>query len=322
MMRYCVISKTANVIAKLIRSQSIRRDRIRQADDEARLRLGNGKMLLDASHHVNYHNVTVKHIRWARMPFLVMLLLWLPARIHAEDAPLPPSGFRIVSPGSAAQPRPLVVSIQSGVRPHAEAVAIHGKCDCSMDGVTFTNLERGHIFEQGSVIRTGDSGSADLFFWRTGATVRLQAGTEIRFEKMVFGMKAGRPAVDAVLELRAGRIFTLVRAANPDSTLEIKGAAGRSVVEGSRDGRYIITADGSLVSDKDSTAPLKLIGENGTTIIGAGEQFTRLQGKTPFVPSATFGQDLAQLNELQVVAEEAMLKTPPFKRQAATALSR
>ncbi len=186
----------------------MRPHRIQDTDDEPFLRQRDSKMLIDAGRYVNYHNATVKPIRWARMPLvMLLLLLCLPARIHAGDAPLPPSGFRILSPDSAARSKAVVVSIRSGVRPNAVAVSIHGKCDCSVDGVTFTNLERGHIFEQGSTIRTSDGAWADLFFWRTGATVRLQAGTEIKFEKMVFGVKDGRPAIDAVLELRAGKNF-------------------------------------------------------------------------------------------------------------------
>ena len=302
-MGHGVIFGRATSVAEAFQAGAILPHRIQVVDEEPRLRRRIGKMLLDASHNTGYRNPTVKHIRWARTPLvMLLLLLCLPARIHAGDAPLPPSGFRILSPDSAAQSKPMVVSIHSGVRPNAVAVSIHGKCDCSTDGVAFTNLERGHVFEQGSIIRTGDDGWADLFFWRTGATVRLQAGTEIKFEKMVFGVKDGRPAIDAVMKLRAGKIFTVVRSAQPDSTLEIINAAGRSIVEGSRAGRYIITADGTHVSDKDSAAPLKLIGENGTTIIGAGEQFTKQQGKTLCAPSALFDQDVAQLDELQAVA--------------------
>jgi hypothetical protein len=305
-MRSGAIFRTGHSVARLFKGQPMRPHRIQEADGHPRLCQGDGKMLLDAGRHVNYHGAIVKHIRWARMPFLVMLLLWLPARIHAEDAPLPPSGIRILSSDSPARSKAVVVSIHSGVRPNAVAVSIHGKCDCSVDGVTFTNLEHGHTFEQGSVIRTGDSGWADLFFWRTGATVRLQPGTEIKFERMVFGVKAGRPAIDAALELRAGKIFAVVRSANFDSTLEIRNAAGRSIVEGSRVGRYIISADGTDVSDKESAVPLKLLGDNGTTSIAPGEQYTKQGGKTPLVTSTIFVEDVAQLDELQAVAGQPL----------------
>jgi len=240
-----------------------------------------------------------------------MLLLCVAAGIHAEDMPLPPSGLRLLAPEAAARAKPLVVSIHDGVSPHAVALSIHGQCDCSLDGVTFTNMENGHVFEQGGVIRTHDDASVDLTFWRTGATVRLQGGTEIKFGKMVFGIKDGRMAIDAVLELRAGKIFTVVRSTNPDSTLEIVNAAGRTIVEGSSAGRYVIAADGAQFSDKESSAQLKLIGDNGTTMIGPGEQFTRQAGKISLAPSSLFVEDMVQLDQLQAVADETISKQSP-----------
>ena len=100
-------------------------------------------------------------------------------------------------------------------------LSARGKCEYSEDGVTFTNFERGHIFEQGAIIRTGENARTDLFFRRTGTTVRLQAGTEIKLDKMTLTMKDGLPIVDTLLDLRAGRIFTVVRSAVAGATLEI-----------------------------------------------------------------------------------------------------
>jgi len=290
-----------NSAAEPRQGQTIRPQRIQVADVHPLLSQRNGKMLIDAGQYAP----TVKYVRWVIMT-VVMLQLFLTARISAQDAPSPPSGLRMLSSGDAARSNAVVISAHSAIRPNAVVVSFQGKCDCSEDGVTFTNLERGRILEQGATIRTGDGGWADLFFWRTGATVRLQAGTEMKFEKMVINVRAGRPAMHIELELRAGKIFTVVRSAKAESTLEIRNAAGRSEVEGSRVGRYIITADGTHVSDKDSAVPLKLIGENGTTFIAAGEQFTKQDGKTLTATSNLFVQDLAQLNELQAVAEHAV----------------
>ena len=74
---------------------------------------------------------------------------------------------------------------------------------------------------------------------------------------MTVTMKDGLPIVHTLLDLRAGRIFTVVRSAVAGSTLEIRNAAGRSVVEGSGIGRYIITADGTHVSAKAPSSPLR-----------------------------------------------------------------
>jgi hypothetical protein len=112
------------------------------------------------------------------------------------------------------------------------------------------------------------------------------------------------------LDLRKGRIFTVVRSAVVGSTLEIRNAAGRSVVEGSGIGRYIITADGTHVAAKGSVIPLKVIGENGVTVLAAGQQFDKKDGK-PFAASPTFWvKDMIELDELQAVSEEPVAKAP------------
>ena len=185
---------------------------------------------------------------------LVILQLSLSATIHADD---------------------LKPAQENEAPPSAMTISVHGKCDYSEDGVTFIKLEKGQSVEQGAIMRTGDDARADLFFRRTGTTVRLQAGTEIKLEKMTVTMKDGLPIVHTLLDLRAGRIFTVVRSDVVGSTLEIRNAAGRSVVEGSGIGRYIITADGTHVTAEGSAIPLKVIGESGITIVTAGQQFAK-----------------------------------------------
>jgi hypothetical protein len=195
-------------------------------------------------------------------------------------------------------------------QPNAMTLSVLGKCEYSEDGVTFTNLEKGHVFAQGAVVRTGEGARTDLFFRRTGTTVRLQADTEIKLEKMAITVKDGLPVVHTLLDLRTGRIFTVVRSAVAGSTLEIRNAAGRSVVEGSGIGRYIITADGTHVSDKGSVIPIKLIGENGVTLIEAGQQYTKKDGKMLAASPPEWVKDLIQLDELQAVTDEPAANKP------------
>ena len=101
-----------------------------------------------------------------------------------------------------------------------------------------------------------------------------------------------------------GTIFTVVRSEIAGSTLEIKNAAGRSVVEGSGIGRYIITADGTHVSAEGSVIPLKVIGENGITIIASGQQFARKDGKMLPLESSEWVKELIQLDQLQAAGED------------------
>ena len=234
---------------------------------------------------------TVKHVLRAAVP--VVLLQLCPTGLLTAQEVKP-------APDSPAQPSAMTTSVV-------------GKCEYSEDGVTFTNLEKAHIFAQGAVVRTGENARTDLFFRRTGTSVRLQAGTEIKLEKMEITTKNGLPVVHTLLDLRTGRIFTVVRSAVAGSTFEIRNAAGRSVVEGSGIGRYIITADGTHVSDKGSVIPIKLIGENGVTIIEPGQQYTRKDGKMLAASPSEWVKDLVQLDELQAATDEPAANKPPPK---------
>lgn len=227
-----------------------------------------------------------------------MLQLGLPAVINAQ----------------ALQPAPaLPLPIpDNDTQPNAMTVSVVGKCEYSEDGVTFISLAKSQSLEQGATVRAGDGARADLFFRRTGTTVRLQAGTEIKIEKMSLTFKDSQPIVNTLLDLRQGRLFIVVRSEVAGSTLEIRNAAGRAVVEGSGIGCYIITADGTHVAAQGSAIPLKLIRENGITIIPAGQQFTREEGKMFPIFAPLWVKDMIELDELQAITEQpAATQRPP-----------
>ena len=159
------------------------------------------------------------------------------------------------------------VTENSGL-PQAVVLRVRGKCDYSEDGLTFATLKPYRVLSQGAIVRTGEGARADLFFRRMGTTVRLQSGTEVKLERMNRSMKDGAPVMETLIDLRSGRIFTVVRALIPGSTLEIRNAAGRSVVDGGEGmGRYIITADGTHVAEKNSAVPIKVVRETGVTLM-------------------------------------------------------
>jgi DNA-binding response OmpR family regulator len=223
----------------------------------------------------------------------------------------------LTAAGHAQEAKPaLETSLQSADnadKPNAMTTSVLGKCEYSEDGVTFAQLESGYILGQGAIVRTGKDGQADLFFRRTGTTVRLQAGAEIKLEKMTYAIKDTLPVAHTLLDLRQGRIFIAVRSTVAGSTLEIRNAAGRAVVEGSGVGRYIITADGTHVTAKDSLIPLKVIGENGITIVAAGQQFAGKDGKMFEVAAPLLVQDLIQMDELKAGMDKPAAPEPSPK---------
>ena len=275
---------------------------------------------------------TVRQVLRVTVPILI-LQLCLTGAANAQEPIQAPTGLRLVASGGAPRPDAAALSgagnsliyVQNVTpapqqplrapagedQPIAMTTAVVGKCEYSENGVTFTILDKGHILQQGATIRTGDAARTDLFFRRTGTTVRLQAGSELRIEKMTLTMKDGLPVVNTLLDLRKGRIFTVVRSSVAGSTLEIRNADGRSIVEGSGIGRYIITADGSQVAAAGSAIPLRLVRENGITILSAGQQFTKADGKMLPVSPPLWVKDMIELDELQAITEQPAAQTPP-----------
>ena len=189
--------------------------------------------------------------------------------------------------------------------PQAIVISTVGKCEYSQDGTTFAAFKDDHIFRQGEVIRTGEKSRTDIFFKRIGTTVRLQAGTEVKLEKMERHMKDGQPVMDTLVALHTGRIFTVIRSLVSGSTFEIRNAAGRSVVEGGGgEGRYIITADGTHVTSKDSVAPLKVVRETGITVIEPSMKFNAKEGKMLPLNAPEAVELLIDIDELHSVADE------------------
>src|ERR1700722_18314310 len=86
---------------------------------------------------------------WPSLPLVIVQLL-LPAVVVAQD----------MKPAAAT----VHESAEAIVPPTALTISFHGTCDYSEDGVTFSKLERAHIFAQGATVRTGDDGRVDLFF--------------------------------------------------------------------------------------------------------------------------------------------------------------
>jgi hypothetical protein len=230
--------------------------------------------------HYTFLRVLKKVLR--EMGSLASLVLCLPTASQAQNSLPAPTGFRLSS--------------ADGAIIHSQPVTLRvlGKCDYSEDGITFTNLEPGHVLKQGTVLRTGEDSWADLFFRRTGTTLRLRAGTEIRLDRLAITLKGRLVSVHTVLNLRRGTIFTMFRSAVADDTLEIWNAGGRSVVEGCGVGNYIMTAEGTYITAIGSIIPLKMVGENGTAIIAAGQQFNQQDGKIHPVART---KDLVQMDQ-------------------------
>jgi hypothetical protein len=198
--------------------------------------------------------------------------------------------------------------------PQAVVINVKGNCEFSENGKAFETLKSGQVLLQGAVVRSTEGSRTDMFFRRIGTTVRLQPSSEIKLEKMTRTVTDGNAAMETLLDLRTGRIFTVVRSLIPGSKLEIRNAAGRSVVEGGGGkGRYIITADGTQVADKGSAVPIKLVRDSGVTIITPGQKFDSKEGKMFDLNPSERVESLIDFDELDALAEQASADDAPAK---------
>jgi len=136
--------------------------------------------------------------------------------------------------------------------------------------------------------------------------VRVAPESELKIAKLSQANQNGVPVLDTLLELPYGRIFTVVRALVPGSTLEISDTDGRSVIEGGGLGSYMITAPRPDFGDKLSVIPLQVIIQKGTSIIAPGQEYSAKDGNTFSLGASTWESMLIQLDELDAEADKAI----------------
>jgi hypothetical protein len=198
-------------------------------------------------------------------------------------------------------------------RRNADVLLTHGQCLYSEDGTNFHALEVHRVIRQGAIIKTGKTSWCDLFIRRAGITVRLAPESQIRIAKLSLAIQNGVPVTDTLLELPYGRLFTVVRALVPGSTLEISDVAGRSVIEGGGLGSYMITAPRPDFGDKLSVTPLRVISQNGTSIIAPNQEYSAKDGATFSLSASTWEATLIHLDELEAEADRANGEPEPPK---------
>jgi hypothetical protein len=212
-------------------------------------------------------------------------------------------------PAAAAMesfPVKLPASAMTSSRRQVDVLLTNGISLSSEDGIRFKPLRPRDVLFEGAIVRTGPASWSDFFIRRTGTTVRLAPESEVRIAKLSEESENGVPVMDTWLELRRGRIFTVVRALAPGSTLEISDAAGQSVIEGGGLGCYMITAPGPASGDKLSLTPLRVISQIGTSVIAPGQGYNARDGAALSLVPSSWETMLIQLDELEAETDKAI----------------
>jgi hypothetical protein len=210
-------------------------------------------------------------------------------------------------------PATITPDIERSDRRSADVLLTHGQCLYSEGGTDFHTLRDHQAIRQGAIIQTGKTSWCDLFIRRAGITVRMAPETQIRIVKLSLASLNGVPVIDTSLVLPYGRIFTVVRALVPGSTLEISDAAGHSVIEGGGLGSYMITAPRPGSGDILSVTPLRVISQQGTTMIAPNQEYSAKDGTAVALGASTWEANLIHLDELEAEADKAIAEPEPPK---------
>lgn len=188
-------------------------------------------------------------------------------------------------PSAKLQPAITVHVEQDSEAPSAYVLATKGRVEVSENGGKFRKVKQRELIREGAIVRTGSSGRIDLYLKRMGSAVRLKKNGEIKLEQMDRNVRADGVANSAVIAVRKGTMLTVAKADVPNSSLEVKNAAGRATIQQNPVGRYIVTAEKT-----------QLIPTEAKMAVRADEKFT--QETTPVV------QEQLEFDELQALADE------------------
>jgi hypothetical protein len=198
-------------------------------------------------------------------------------------------------------------------RRQVDVLSTNGECLYSEDGTKFRALPLHGVLFEGAVIQTGKGSWSDLFIRKTGTTVRLAPESQMKIAKLSETSENGVLLLDTRLELRSGRIFTVVRSLAPSSTLEISDAAGHSVIEGGGLGCFMITAPGPDSAGKLLLTPLRVIAQKGTSVIAPGQSYSAKDGVTLSLIPSSWETKLLQLDELESETDKAIAQPEPAR---------
>jgi hypothetical protein len=121
---------------------------------------------------------------------------------------------------------------------------VSGEAKFSVDGSKWLPLQTGQLLKTGAVVKTGAKARADLFLGINGSLLRLDADTELKFNRLAVKISPIEHMAETEMELRRGRVIGNVRKLPMGSSYVLKTPKGVADVKGTV---YDINANGELV---------------------------------------------------------------------------
>ena len=148
---------------------------------------------------------------------------------------------------------------------------VKGAAEAS-EGGAWKALKGGEQLAPGTVIRTANDSSVDLFMDQNGPLVRLVENTTLGLEKLNFENTGVDTVIETQLDLKSGRIVGVVKKLSATSKYEIKTPNG---VAGIRGTQYSIAADGTVKVVEGQVVVVYVKADGGvvTQVVNEGEKF-------------------------------------------------
>jgi hypothetical protein len=131
----------------------------------------------------------------------------------------------------------------------AMAVDVQGSCKFSKDEKKFHSIKLNSELPEHAIIRTGSSGSVDLFVRRMGATVRLQPDTEIVLDRSKQGSE-----ITTSIDVRRGTMLTVVYTAIEGSKFVVRNSASQTLQGDVVGHRFNVSADSIQLAGSEKLA--------------------------------------------------------------------
>lgn len=181
----------------------------------------------------------------------------------------------------------------------------------SSQGGAWTALKVGQELEPGSMLRTANDSSVDLFLDQNGPLVRLMENTTLGIEKLTFEDTGVDTVIETQLDLKTGQLVGIVKKLSGVSKYEIKTPNG---VAGIRGTDYVIGADGtvSVLSGQVVVVFVKPDGSVVTQVVNENERFNPSTQKVETIPEDQLPNLKAEVEALRgAPAAPAPIEPPP-----------
>lgn len=178
-----------------------------------------------------------------------------------------------------------------------------GHATYSIDGKTWSSLQKDSMLEHGSVIKTAADGSVDFILQYSSTVLRLTPSSELGFARLSHTPVEEVVITDTTLNLKSGSIVGSQRKLSHLSRFNIVTADGEARIVGTE---YLVRADGAVTVLSGEVTMNYNLPKNGGSVkvtVAAGQSFDPATGKVVSTTSDFLNNIIADVDSVRNNAE-------------------